>query len=528
MVSPRNASARTRVTLAIALLGAGGLHSARAFAQDGPPSEEPPPEEDEEIILDPELEDVDPPPPEATEPAPAPDATQVFLELRSRLGVETSWRNDREEVLEAPQLAALEIRHRLSDVTRVAAGIRLRYTFASRRGFEGGQDDFRHALELEPTAGYVDWAPIPALRARIGYQVLHLGRFEMFSASDVLAVRDFRGGPAAPASSTDVATPAARLDWDPASWLRLTAAYVPWFEPHRFDPIGTDYALLKLQGSRDGDALMAALESLVDRSFVPGYAAHTLRIFGPDPSFADPQAALRAVAHGTAGEVGMTLATAFDRVGAIGFSRAMERFMQGDIGLEELAADAADTAPVRVRYPRFWVAGVDGATDAGPVQLGAEVAYMADRVLYSARTGTFPRPELQDVVHVGLRGELARGLGQFVAIETFTQYAVDAPDDPDRAWFTLAGERFAWGVALVGEWALTPQWSIGGRALLFQGPSFVAVPRIQWSPDPAWFVELGALLVEGPSPAPLGSPDTAVGSIYDGVDQVFVGFGYRR
>jgi hypothetical protein len=487
---------------------------------------------DEELFDDPELEGLDP----VAEPsAQAPGAggsaaggnTRMVLELHSRLGLDMRWNDPREEVLETFHMGLLELHHRASDVLSVSLGARMRYVYASRRSFDGAQDAFRHELHLEPTAAHLDLTPAPSFHARVGYQMVQLGRFEAMGASDVLAVRDFRTGPAAPPEAMQVASPAVRFDWDAKPWLTLTGVYQPWFEPHRYDLVGTDYALMRLQGSAGGAALMDAMEQLMDRSFIPGYAAESLRVQGPEPSFAHPQGALRAVVRGAPGEVGVTVATALDRIGAIGFSEALEQFVQGETSLEELMADAIDRPPVTVRNPRFWVLSVDGAVDAGPVQLGAEVTYLKNRVLYAAQVGRLPQPALEDLVHVALRAEHVAGVGRYVAVETFTQVTLGTPADPERAWFTLDRGRLAWGVAVIGRWDFTPEWSVEGTALLFQGPSLVAIPRVVWRPSRQLFIELGALVVQGPPPGEPGSPNTAVGTIYDPVDQVFVGMGYR-
>jgi hypothetical protein len=510
---------------------------AQAPDADGPIGDEERIEDEElsgedGLIDDPELEGLaapDAPTPDASTPSPKAESerTRLVLELHSRLGLDMRWDLPHEEVLESFHMGLLELHHRASDTFSVSLGTRLRYVFASRRSFEGSRQAYRHEVHLVPTAAHLDITPAPSVHARVGYQIVQLGRFEATGASDVLAVRDLRTGPATPPDATQVATPAVRLDWDARSWLTFTAVYQPWFEPHRYDLLGTDYALMRLQGSAGGMALLDTLEQLVDRSFIPGYTSETLRILGPEPSFAHPQGALRAVARGTPGELGVTVATALDRVGAIGISQGLEQYMQGDITFDELVADAADNPPLFVGFPRSWVFSVDGAVDAGPVQVGAEVAYLKDRVLYAAQAGRFPQPALEDMLHFAVRAEHVAGVGRYVAVETFTQVALGTPELPDRAWFTLDRGRLAWGVALMGRWDFTPKWSVEGTVLLFQGPSLVAVPRFVWRPDPHVFVELGAMVVQGPPPVEPGSPNTAVGTIYDPVDQVFLGLGYR-
>ena len=74
---------------------------------------------EEEVIDDPELSNAKP----IVQAAPPP-AGSLRVELRSRVGIDTRWENDREEVVEGTQIAAFELEHPRSE------GRKLRGRFA--------------------------------------------------------------------------------------------------------------------------------------------------------------------------------------------------------------------------------------------------------------------------------------------------------------------------------------------------------------------------------------------------------------
>jgi hypothetical protein len=89
-------------------------------------------------------------------------------------------------------------------------------------------------------------------------------------------------------------------------------------------------------------------------------------------------------------------------------------------------------------------------------------------------------------------------------------------------------ERILWGAAaLVGARLpdLGLQLEVGGGAL--SGPSWLLLPRAELALGGDFFAEVGAAFVDGRAPGPLGDPHVALGGLYDDVDLVFLGLGWR-
>jgi hypothetical protein len=192
-----------------------------------------------------------------------------------------------------------------------------------------------------------------------------------------------------------------------------------------------------------------------------------------------------------------------------------------------------DPAPLAFEYNRFYLFGVDGATDLGPVQLGVEATYMLGRTLTSVardacegvdfESRCLARPDRSDVAQLALRGELLEGEGFVLVLEAFGARAMGTP--------TLAEQRFAvvdehgllYGAGGGLRWSPGPdglKLELGGAAL--NGPTLVAVPRVEYELVPRLFAELGAAIVEGRRRPP-ELLDQSLGYLYRNVSQVFTG-----
>jgi hypothetical protein len=492
---------------------------------------------EEEVIEDPELASAKP----IHEEAPPP-AGRLHVELRSRIGVDTRWENDREEVLEATEIAAFEVEHPRSKDVSFAVGLRARH-FAGRRRVSGSEQDpaSRYELDVVPTAAYVDATLADGWHTRVGYQVTALGRFDVFSASNILMMQDLRSGPASMPGATEIAQPAVRTDLDIGSSFTLTSVYVPFFQPDLIDIVGSDYALFAIGGSlpaaappptacpagpdfvaQAGALLQERLNATLKSSELASGSRAAFRTLAPEPNLSEPQGAMRLTARSSAGELGVTVGTALERLPTLVLSRDLRNLFADPCNPAFQADALASRGPLfEVIHPRYSVVAVDGATDIGPVQLGVEAAYFGNRTLYAGRRGVFPIPGSSDMAELALRAEFAES--DFAAsIEGLGAYALDDPADRDLKWMLLEDGRFFRGLSAAVGWT-AGRIALELLGLATSGPTYVITPRIEWQALEQFYLELGMLVVEGPRPVALGEPETSLGGVYDGVDQVFVG-----
>lgn len=555
-----------------------GLAAARAEAQAAPGATDTPADvtpaaaptsesSDEQIILDPELAALALPtsaPPLAATAARASPSAQVRAVLHSRFAGDLHREDAREEVWESTTLATLDASIRRSERVRFALGMRARYRFATLADDVPDASAAQHMLDAVPTAGYADVTLAPGWHLQVGYQPVHLGRFDVFSATNFLAVSDLRDGPSSmPEGAAEVGQLAVLVDYDASSWLSLRAIYVPFFVSHIVSLTESDYALFPATQAGTDEAINGAagttmgasrrlrmlLRNNLSRDDRASIAQTGFAAFAPEPTFTSPQAALRLTAHGPDGEVAATLGTGLEHLPALALSQSFIDYAF-ESSIENEGYLAAAPRPVSMRHDRFLVASLDGATDLGPLTVGAELAYLGNRTLYALRAPGlaqgYPSPAHGDLAHLGLRAEYAASAEWLAALETFGDYALDAPSDgtckrPRRLvdesttfgecrYMFLSHGRFVAGAAVVtsvSPAALGLHFELS--AAVITGPTLVLLPRIGYEPwdDLQLEFEIGALLIEGKKPSPAGTPEVAIGGAFDHVDQAFVGVRYQ-
>ncbi|MDH5673001.1 MAG: hypothetical protein OEZ06_12675 [Myxococcales bacterium] len=537
-------------TLVLSWLGASGPLQAQQGDFDAPEGPNDAGFEDapgEELIDDPELAGVpsDPEPKRAAETpleAPAAPSGEVRVVLRTRMGVDVQWQDPREDIFEATQLALFEARVRRSERLLFGVGLRLRHVYATRQEDTPDAGAARHELDATPTAGYAELGLADPLHLRLGYQSVHLGRFDVFNAADILSSYDLRSGPTTMPEAAEIAQPAVRLDWEPSGSLLFRLLYVPFFQPHRARISQGDYALAPATGAAatqaeiDEALAMAVgpdtapsaaelLRSTVSRSSQGRLADSSFSAFAPDPDPTHPQAALRFLWRGGAGELGLTVGTALEHLPVTELSQP--RLSQLSDGLNNGAAIEGEGPLFEVRYGRFAVASLDAATDLAGFQLGAELAYMRGRTLLAGQTGLPAEPDETDVAHASLRTERIVGQSWVLTLEAFGQYALTPPDDSARRFMFMTEDRLLLGAAAFTAFAVPSaglRMELGGGVL--NGPSYLIAPRLELelvTLTEGLFVELGAYILGGKRSPDTTDPTLALGGRYSNVDQVFAG-----
>lgn len=524
----------------LALAWAATAHADEVISDPelGPPAKDAASPAGDEVISDPELSPkphagtATPPPEDAHSPTVEPTTWRIVLE--TRWGVATAWQRpwsvpvsnapagtttkvpSNQDVVEGTTVGVLEAQQRLSKAVLVSVGLRARHDFATRR--DGNP---REELDVEPVSGFVDARVADGLHVRAGYQIVTLGRFDLFSATNFLAVNDLRNGPFTMPDASAIAQPALRVDYDPTSAVSLQAYYLPFFEPDVVALYGTNYALLSPfdRVSPGAQPTATAPSPILSRSAIASTSTSALSTLGPSPDFSRPQGSLRALLHGAAGELAATIGTALERLPAVNSS---------------LSANT----PI-LDYGRFYVASIDGATDVGPAQVGFEAAFMKNRTVATVGTQTTNGvtgpafgQQKADLVQFGLRAEYADGDVVGVGGEAFIAAALKSPNPnlnlANGAYLFfdhLGSTYFSQGVAVGGYYApeKTPlRFELGG--VLATGPSVLVFPRIQWEALTRFYLELGAGFVTGRGS--ILSPNPTFGGAYGNIGQVFTGIRY--
>ncbi|HEX4339352.1 MAG TPA: hypothetical protein VH062_25775 [Polyangiaceae bacterium] len=486
----------------------------------------------DEVIEDPELAAVPHETLVAPPPANGPKDTTWRASIHSRWGVDTDWDRASQDVLQGTTIASLEAEQRRSDTLMLSAGVRMRHGFAMHRN-----GDARYELDVAPLSLFADVTPGAGYHVRAGYQIITMGRFDLFSATNFLATYDLRSGPVTMAEASAVATPSLRFDFDKVRGFTLQAFYVPFFVPHIVSLYGSDYSLLspldRAHLPANIDQFRTALEKGIGRSALTNTGTSALQAFAPAADLRSPQGAIRATVYGSAGELSVTLGTALEPLPSPKFSPAFSAYLdsvRAGMAVPQAQADAAiANRPIQLDHPRYEIASIDAAIDAGPIQLGAEFAYMFHRSLTGAQpgmdVGDAPMTQLEyvNMAQLGVRAEYVEGTEWAVVLESFAAIASRTPSNPAYAWIGFDG-RNEYGIAAAAHF--TPEKSrfkfeLAGAALAVS--TYMVMPRIEWEALNAFFLELGGVFVEGTHPGPLGSHPYSLGGLYTDVDQVFVG-----
>ena len=462
--------------------------------------------------------------------------SEIHFVLQSRGNRDLKLDDPREELWESTTLLMIDATLRRSESLRFGLGFVARYHFASLAHDVPDAKAPRYELDMVPSSGYVDASLAPGLHVRAGYQPVSLGRFDIFSASNVLPVADLRDGPATLPGRPEVGQLALMLDYDPVPWLSFRAIYIPFFMPNIVSVMDSDYALFpSKQANNDAvftaltdivtpDQLRAQLKSNLLRSARDDIARGVLAGFAPAPRPDHPQGALRATAHGLFGELSLTLATALEHMPTFRLSDETIALLSDP----SASSNGEDPKPIAVEYSRFGVISADGSFDLAPFSLGFEVAYQFHRTQYAVGTAwegdpyAIPVPGYTDIAQVGGRVEFADNPWLF-GVEAFAAYALSTPSDPNRGWMFFESGRFLRGIA--GMFVFSSDFGLVlqlGAAWL-SGPSFVVAPRIGYDITSAFAIEVGAFIIEGQAPPAFATPILSLGGVWNSVDHVFAG-----
>lgn len=469
-------------------------------------------------------------------PAPPP-ASEVHFVLHLRGNRDLSRDDAREEIWESTALLSMDATLRRSESLRFGLGVMARYHFASLERSLPDVSARRYELDAIPTAAYIDGSLASAgLHVRAGYQPVALGRFDLFSAINVLSAADLRDGPAVIPGLPEIGQLGLKLDYSPGGWFSLQAVYLPFFMPHLLNVFDTDYAIFP-GNQQNTDAGFAALAELLPpeelqaalrTQLTPGgrdrIAAGALAAFTPAPNILNPQGALRATARAGFGEVSLTAATALEHLPSFRLSDdTIAAISSGE------PSDQFDANAIGVEYQRFAVVSLDTGIDLAPFTLGFEFAYQFHRTLYAAGTAyqgdalAIPIPGYSDMIQAGARIEYIESSDLIVAAEAFGSYAVALPDNPQRGWMFFESGRFFRGVGGVVGYATDFGLRLQLAAAWLSGPTVAIAPRISYDVIDQLQLEVGAFIIEGQAPPLFATPILSLGGAFNGVDHVFVG-----
>jgi len=448
---------------------------------------------------------------------------QVSGGLRLLAGVDTGFEPQRsdglsEHVMDARGQASLATDVKLSASLRLVVEGRALWRAGAESGLERGKAFF------EPTLGeaFLDFYT-RHVDLRVGQQTLAFGANAAFAPTDVLNPRDLRESFVL-TEPEDAKLPvfAARA-LGAVGPLTLTAAWVPFFTPHRYSVFGQDEALLQ-------PGLGVSIPFDVDPSIEDGLQPHLLETERPDavPWLGD--VGLRATSEIRGVRFGGSWVWANEKLPQVRLDPELDALLRAQgrgeppdtallLSVQERLR-AGETL-VTGRYARQHVFGLEAtALLLDSVQLDVDVGFSPAQTFFDEQL----RPLRKPVVTLVLGVSQAEG-SDFIYSATWLGLAVPSVEADELLVLlepgTARGQtRTAFLHLLVAEARYAPQgsdWEVGFRGAFEPVQrSFVLAPRVGWRFTEHLSVGLAAEVYAGKPYSPLGyfgRNDQIVGSL---------------
>lgn len=330
--------------------------------------------------------------PESFSTAPAGPQVRLFGWASAVTGLDTRFDSPRgaalaENVWDGRVRVLLGVDVKLTERIRVVLEGRAQVRGVSQRDFDRAKGLF------EPMLGdaYVDLYT-PHVDFRVGQQRIALGANAALAPADALNPRDLRDTTLDP---EDALLPvfALRAQGELAnfSWL---AAYVPFFQPHRFDVFGQDEGLLQpgLGPSFDNTRIDPSVEDLLQ--------ARVLETQRPPPFVGD--VALRIARPGPV-KVGVSWVWMNEKTPRVTLDPELSRLLAGQAAGKSL--DAASALSVSSRFQagetlyraftgRQHLFSAEASALLGPGQLDVDVTFSPRQTFYDASFGVTNKASL--------------------------------------------------------------------------------------------------------------------------------------
>lgn len=447
---------------------------------------------------------------------------QVSGGLRLLAGVDTGFEPQRsdglsEHVMDARGQASLATDVKLSASLRLVVEGRALWRAGAESGLERGKAFF------EPTLGeaFLDFYT-QHVDLRVGQQTVAFGANAAFAPTDVLNPRDLRESFVL-TEPEDAKLPvfAARV-LGAVGPLTLTAAWVPFFTPHRYSVFGQDEALLQ-------PGLGVSIPFEVDPSIEDALQPHLLETERPNafPWLGD--VGLRATSEVRGVRIGGSWVWANEKLPQVRLDPELDALLR-----TQGRGEPPDTALLlsvqeRLRagetlvtgsYARQHIVGLEATALLSSVQIDMDVGFSPAQTFFDERLRPLRKPALTWVLGVSQAED-----SDFIYSATWMGLAVPNVEADELLVLlepgTARGQpRIAFLYLLVAEARYAPQggdWEVGFRGAFEPVQrSFVLAPRVGWRFTEHLSVGLAAEVYVGKPYSPLGyfgRNDQIVGSL---------------
>ncbi len=433
----------------------------------------------------------------------------------SRAAVDLRWDGGGEDVLDWRNRLTLRTEYEPTTSLRVVLDARFTHKLLVEGRREPGDtrpQTRRGIFEPELGEAYVLWRSSFGLDVAVGNQVFSWGRTDFTAPLSTLNPMDLRDGPLDASSSPLLPVWALELS-QRLGGVTLSAVWIPWFQPHRVDLFGSDWAAM-----RPGldlpipEPFRLMLDAIDPTRYEELQGALMTTRDPPQDGVTGADAAARLTTTVGSVDLGLSYAYQWDRTPVFVYDN--DAFIPALLGV--IGGDEASVSTLRrsfsSTYQRRHVVGMDFATTWGPVGIKGDAAFSHRRTFYTSDTrGMVPirRPSLLWALELDyLLGEVFALSVEVSHLAVFdlprgTELAVLDPQTVTVSWLAQLTLFDQLELSVLGIWGAT-----AGDLML--------KPRARWRLSPLAAVEVGlALFVAGPDPQ-------SFASLYDSNDFVYL------
>jgi len=430
----------------------------------------------------------------------------------SRAAVDLRWDGGGEDVLDWRNRLTLRVEYEPSSSLRVVLDARFTHKLlveGARVSGDTRPETRRGVFEPELGEAYVLWRSSFGMDVAVGNQVFSWGRTDFTAPLSTLNPMDLRDGPLDASSSPLVPVWAVELSQRLGD-VTLSGVWIPWFQPHRMDLFGTDWAVMRPGLDLPLPEPFALLLDAIDPTrYEELQGAFMTTRDPPQDGVTGADAAARLTTTVGTVDLGLTYAYQWDRTPLFVYDD--DTFIPALLGV--IGGDAASVPTLQQSfsstYARRHVVGLDFATMWGPVGIKGDVAFSHQRTFYTRDMRPLRRPSLLWALQLDyLLGELLALSVEVSHLAVFdlppgTRLAVLRPQTVTVSWMAQLMLFEQLELSVLGIWGA----SVGDLMLK---------PRARWRLSPLASVEVGlALFVAGPDPQ-------SFASLYDTNDFVYL------
>jgi hypothetical protein len=316
--------------------------------------------------------------------------------LKIRLNTDIIRDNKYEDLFEAHPAIYVKLKHPISDGLSFFISARARYDF-----FTGGSTHYDHRIELDEA--YFDIS-FNAFDLRVGNQIITWGKTDMVNPTDNINALDITRFITGEVDERKLPTFAVTFDYYAKNTI-FELVWVPFFQEHRYQLEGTDWAFFRAGVFGEYGGGMFPWADIFDDSslsIINAVSSDVTSPITPANSPENSQGGIRISSKYRGWDFSLSYLNVFEKYPTLRISEDLRNAIETDTVqayIEGLALDEL-SGLFSSRYHRYHMVGFDFATTWEKYGMRGEMAVFFDRYTYTDELEAIKRPFIQYVIGV--------------------------------------------------------------------------------------------------------------------------------